>query len=88
LLDDAVAVRPAHLVVDLTECEYLDTPGITLLLDVQKRISLDGGRMSLQGLSPVLRRILEIARVGPVFGTSTGVEGGPARNGRRACTGR
>jgi hypothetical protein len=24
LLDDAVTLRPAHLVIDLTDCEYLD----------------------------------------------------------------
>jgi anti-anti-sigma factor len=74
LLDDAVAVRPAHLVVDLSECEYLDAAGIALLLDVHKRIWADGGRMTLRGMSPRLGRILEIARVGAVFGTTTGAD--------------
>ncbi len=72
LLDDAVAVRPAQLVVDLAECEYLDAAGIMLLRDVHRRIWADGGRMTLRGISPRLGRILEIARVRHVFGTTTG----------------
>ena len=74
LLDDAVGVRPGHLVVDLTECEYLDAAGIMLLIDVHRRVWQDGGRMTLRGLSPRLRRILEIARVNRVFGTATGAD--------------
>jgi anti-anti-sigma factor len=85
LLDDAVAVRPAHLVVDLSECEYLDAAGITLLLDVHKRIWADGGRMTLRGISPRLGRILELARVGRVFGTTTGARGDLPGNGRSAA---
>jgi anti-anti-sigma factor len=74
LLDDAVTVRPGHLVVDLTECEYLDAAGIMMLIDVHRRVWQDGGQMTLRGLSPRLRRILEIARVDRVFGTATGVD--------------
>jgi anti-anti-sigma regulatory factor len=36
LLEDAL--RPAHLVIDLTDCEYLDAIGIGLLLDVHRRV--------------------------------------------------
>jgi anti-anti-sigma factor len=71
LLDDAVALRPAHLVIDLTDCEYLDATGIDVLLDVHRRIWHDGGRLSLHGMSPRLRRILEIARVDRVLNTTT-----------------
>jgi anti-anti-sigma factor len=61
VLDDAVAVRPAHLLVDLTECERLDAAGIAMLIDVHRRMRRDGGRMILRGLSPQLHRILAIA---------------------------
>ena len=71
LLDDAVALRPAHLVIDLTDSEYLDATGIALLLDVHRRVWHDGGRLSLRGMSPRLHRILEIARVDRVLQTAT-----------------
>jgi anti-anti-sigma factor len=75
LFEDAVALRPAHLIVDLAECEYLDATGITLLVDTHRRIWQDGGRMTLRGLSPRLHRILEIARVDRVLHTATAPTG-------------
>jgi anti-anti-sigma factor len=71
LLDDAVSLRPAHLIIDLSDCDYLDATGIDLLLDVHRRIWHDGGRLSLRGMSPRLHRILEIARVDRVLNTAT-----------------
>ena len=85
LLDDAVQLRPAHLVIDLTDCEYLDATGIGLLLDVHRRIWHDGGRLSLQGMSPRLHRILEIARVDRVLYTATSPAGYRPRH-RRSTT--
>ncbi len=85
LLDDAVALRPAHLVIDLTDCEYLDATGIDVLLDVHRRIWHDGGRLSLHGMSPRLRRILEIARVDRVLNTTTPPAGYRPRH-RRSTT--
>lgn len=75
LFEDAVALRPTHLVIDLTDCEYLDASGIELLLDVHRRIWHDGGRLSLRGMSPRLHRILEIARVDRVLHTATAPAG-------------
>jgi anti-anti-sigma factor len=85
LLDDAVQLRPAHLVIDLTDCEYLDATGIGLLLDVHRRIWHDGGRLSLQGMSPRLHRILTIARVDRVLNTASPAGYRPRH--RRSTTG-
>jgi anti-anti-sigma factor len=70
VLDDAIALRPAELVVDLTTCEYLDAAGIGLLLDVHRRVWQTGGRLRLRGLSPRLHRILHLARVDRVLDTA------------------
>jgi anti-anti-sigma factor len=75
LFEDAVALRPAHLIVDLAECEYVDATGITLLVDTHRRIWQDGGRMTLRGLSPRLHRILELARVDRVLHTAAAPTG-------------
>jgi anti-anti-sigma factor len=86
LLEDAVALRPAHLVIDLTDCEYLDATGIGLLLDVHRRVWQDGGRLSLRGMSPRLHRILEIARVDRVLQTATAPAGYRSKH-RRSTVG-
>ena len=75
LLEDAFALRPAHLVIDLTDCEYVDATGIGLLLDVHRRVWQDGGRLSLRGMSSRLQRILELARVDRVLQTATAPAG-------------
>jgi anti-anti-sigma factor len=67
LLDDAAALRPADLVVDLTACEYVDAAGIGVLLDVHRKVWSDGGRLTLRGLSPKVTRTLQLARVDRVL---------------------
>lgn len=84
LFEDAVALRPAHLVIDLSECEYLDATGIDLLLDIHRRTWQDGGQLSLRGMSPRLHRILEIARVDRVLNTAIAPTGYRPRHRRTA----
>jgi anti-anti-sigma factor len=85
LMADAVALRPNHLVVDLSECDAVDATGIALLVDVHRSVWRDGGRLSLQGVSPPVYRILEIARVDRVLHTATAPAGYRPRHrpGRR-----
>ncbi|MDG6110387.1 STAS domain-containing protein [Dactylosporangium aurantiacum] len=78
LLDDAAALRPADLVVDLTACAYVDAAGIGVLLDVHRRVWSDGGRLTLRGLSPKVARTLELARVDRVLQVTEGSARPPA----------
>lgn len=75
LLDDAVALRPAHLVVDLSGCDVLDAAGIGLLVEVHRRVWTAGGRLTLRGLSPRLRRMIELARADRVLHTAASPAG-------------
>ena len=75
LMADAVALRPHHLVVDLSDCDAVDAAGIALLVDAHRAVWRDGGRMSLQGVSPRVHRVLEIARVDRVLQTATAPTG-------------
>ncbi|MEV0131042.1 STAS domain-containing protein [Dactylosporangium sp. NPDC050688] len=67
LLDDAAALRPADLVIDMTACAYIDAAGIGVLLDVHRKVWSDGGRLTLRGLSPKVARTLRLARVDRVL---------------------
>ncbi|MDG6108700.1 STAS domain-containing protein [Dactylosporangium aurantiacum] len=77
LLDDAAALRPADLVVDMTACTYVDATGIGMLLDVHRKVWRDGGRLTLRNLSPKVARTLQLARVDRVLHV-TGTAVGPA----------
>jgi anti-anti-sigma factor len=62
-LDDALAMRPGHLTLDLAECSFIDAGGINLLLDVQRRMREAGGLFTLQAAPPRLRWVFALTRV-------------------------
>jgi anti-anti-sigma factor len=67
LLDEALALNPRELVVDLESCPLVDAAAIGLLLDVHRRARRAGGVLTLRAPSPRLRRNLELARVDAVL---------------------
>lgn len=67
LLDEALALNPRELVVDLEDCPLVDAAAISLLLDVHRRARRAGGVLTLQSPSPRLRRNLRLARVDAVL---------------------
>lgn len=71
LLNDAVQLRPAQLVVDLTDCPFVDAAFIGLLLDTHRQIRRTGGLLSLRSPSARMRRNLQLAHADHVL-TVTG----------------
>jgi anti-anti-sigma factor len=63
----AVATRPRHLVVDLTQSPGLDAAAIVVLLGTHRAMVHSGGRLTLRGPDARVRRILRLARVDRVF---------------------
>ena len=66
---DAVDAHGAHLVVDLSECGFIDSTGLTVLVQAAAR---DGRSLVLLAPNPKVRRLLELTRVEtlmPVFET-------------------
>jgi anti-anti-sigma factor len=72
LLEDAVSVRPQQLVVDLGNCSFLDASGLTVLLDVHRRLARVGAVLTLRGCSPRVMKLLSLTGLRRVFD----VEGG------------
>ena len=67
LLDNALALRPEQLVVDLTDCPFVDAATVSVFLDVHRQAWRAGGRLVLRSPSARLRRILHLARVDHVL---------------------
>lgn len=67
LLDEALAMRPTHLVVDLSNCPFADAAAIGTLVEAHRRAWQAGGRLTLRSPSARLRRILELSRVDHVL---------------------
>lgn len=66
-LADALRMRPAQLVVDLSRCGYADALAIDVLLNAHRRAYQIGGRLTLRCPSPRVQRLLHVARVHQVF---------------------
>ncbi|MGC9670584.1 STAS domain-containing protein [Planosporangium sp. 12N6] len=67
VVDRALAQRPQRLVIDLSDCTFLDASAIEVLVDAHRRVWRAGGLLTLRHPSPRVRRLLEIARVGHVL---------------------
>lgn len=56
------AARPGtELVLDLTECHYLGSEGIGVLIQAWKVVREGDGRLILRSPGPTLRKVLELA---------------------------
>jgi anti-anti-sigma factor len=71
-----------HVVVDLSECEFLDSMGLGVLLGAKKRMARDGRELHLVVTSPDVRRIFEITMLDRVLDLHT--TRAEALNGDRA----
>lgn len=67
MLEEALALRPRRLVIDLAGCEMIDAAGILLLLDTHRRAMRDGGSVALRSPSARAQRNLRLAKVDRVL---------------------
>lgn len=67
LLEDALTLSPAELVVDLRGSRRLDVNALHVLLDAHTRLLRTGGRLSLRAVSESHARSIALAGLHPVF---------------------
>jgi anti-sigma B factor antagonist len=58
---------PQQIVMDLSGLTGIDSSGIGLLVELKRRIERRGGRITLRGTSPRIRRVLEMSRLDAFF---------------------
>jgi anti-anti-sigma factor len=57
----------ASLIVDLTECSFMDSTGLHLLTRTQRRFDRSSGRVAVVSANRSVLRVLEITRLDQVF---------------------
>ncbi|MHB8507001.1 MAG: STAS domain-containing protein, partial [Acidimicrobiales bacterium] len=67
-LHDALAEGTTQLVIDLGGLTFIDSTGITVLVDSLKQAQRLGGSMVLRHPTPATRRVLEITGLLGLFG--------------------
>ena len=61
MISGSLARQPIHLHVDLTRCPYVDPGGVDLLVELHRRLSVCGGRLTLLRPSARVRHLLQLS---------------------------
>jgi anti-anti-sigma factor len=64
---DALAARPRCIVIDLAGLRFCGSTGLAVLIDARHDAEAAGVGFGTGGGSPIVRRVLEITRLGPVL---------------------
>ena len=68
LLDLLVKHAPQRLVINLAQVPYMDSSAIAVLVELLQKVRKTGGKIFLTNLQPRVKGLLEIARLGSIFG--------------------
>ena len=66
-LDEAISEDTTAIVLDLTGVEFIDSTGLSVLLNGLRSITLRGGRLALAISNPPVLRLFEITRLVSTF---------------------
>jgi anti-sigma B factor antagonist len=67
LLAETVDAGRIMLVLDLSDVEFIDSTGLSVLLNALRRVTRAGGRMALVCTNPTVLRLFEITRLDSTF---------------------
>lgn len=59
--------RPARVVIDLARVEYMNTPGLAVMVEALQSARKNKTRLVLSGINPKVLAILKIAKLTTVF---------------------
>ena len=60
VLDEAIAAQPSRIIVELDSVTFLDSTGLRVLVEAQRRLQQRGGTLVIDGMSETVRRVLEV----------------------------
>jgi anti-sigma B factor antagonist len=67
LLVASIAAGRTSMVIDLSSVEFIDSTGLSVLLNALRRVTRAGGRMALVCTNPTVLRLFEITRLDSTF---------------------
>jgi anti-sigma B factor antagonist len=67
LLNDAIGEGKTQVVLDLSGVEFIDSTGLSVLLNGLRRVTRSGGRMALICTNPTVLRLFVITRLDSTF---------------------
>jgi anti-sigma B factor antagonist len=74
LLNASIAEGKTAVVLDLSGVEFIDSTGLSVLLNALRRVTRRGGRMALVCSNPTVLRLFEITRLDSTFDIQPSVD--------------
>ncbi len=66
-LNEAIATGKTGVVIDMTEVEFIDSTGLSVLLNALRRVTRRQGSLALAVSNPTVLRLFEITRLDSTF---------------------
>jgi anti-sigma B factor antagonist len=66
-LNEAIASGARAVVIDLAAVEFIDSTGLSVLLNGLRRVTRSGGRLALVVTNPTVLRLFEITKLDSTF---------------------
>ena len=66
-LNDAISTGKTAIVLDLSQVEFIDSTGLSVLLNGLRRITRGHGRLAIVCSNPTVLRLFEITRLDSTF---------------------
>ena len=70
-IENLLASNATRIVVNLEHVNYVDSAGLGALIEAHRQTKAKGGHLKLSNLGPNFRRALDLARLLPIFDTSS-----------------
>ena len=69
-LNEAIATGKTGVVIDMTDVEFIDSTGLSVLLNALRRVTRQQGSLALVVSNPTVLRLFEITRLDSTFDIS------------------
>lgn len=66
-LNDAIATGKSGVVIDMTDVAFIDSTGLSVLLNALRRVTRQQGTLALAVSNPTVLRLFEITRLDSTF---------------------
>lgn len=67
LMDLIAAKKPARLILDLRQVPYMDSSGLSVVMELMQQVHSWHGKLILMGVQKRVRNVIEIARLNTVL---------------------
>lgn len=67
IINDKLSDGYKYIIIDITECEFIDSTFLGVMVNTLKALTRKGGALKLVGFKPAVKAMFELTRMNKVF---------------------